>query len=213
MKYDELTKLLGKQGFFDLASVIQLTGERRESIRVQLSRWCRSGKLISLRRGMYAFPEVGTAVSVNRAVLANRLYSPSYLSTYWALDFYGLIPERVVMNTSVTQRVTRSFSNALGRFQYRTIKKEAFFGYKLVEIGREKVLLAEPEKALLDLWYLHSGDWNEARMTEMRFQNTEVVDRTRLNDYAQRYQSPRLVKAATLWAVLADKEEEGMILL
>jgi predicted transcriptional regulator of viral defense system len=211
MKYDDLAKLLGKQGFFDLASVIQLTGERRESIRVQLSRWCRSGKLISLRRGMYAFPEIGTAVSINPAVLANRLYSPSYLSTYWALDFRGLIPERVVMYTSVTRRVTRSFSNALGGFQYRTIKKEAFFGYKLAEIGGDKFLIAEAEKALLDLWYLESGAWNEARMTEMRFQNTEVVDRSRLNDYAKRYQSPRLVRAAHLWAALADKEEDGMI--
>jgi predicted transcriptional regulator of viral defense system len=211
MKYEQLVKLLGKQGFFDLASVIQLMGERRESIRIQLSRLCRSGKLISLRRGMYAFPEIGTAVSINPALLANSLYSPSYLSTHWALGYYGLIPEKVAMYTSVTRRVTRSFSNGLGNFQYQTIKKEAFFGYKLLEIGRDKVLMAEPEKALLDLWYLQSGDWNEARMTEMRFQNTGTVDRSRLNDYAERYQSQRLVKAAKLWATLADKEEKGMV--
>ena len=211
MKYEDLTKLLGKQGFFDLASVVQLTGERRASIRVQLSRWCRSGKLISLRRGMYAFPEVGTAVSVNRAVLANSLYSPSYLSTYWALGFYGLIPEKVVMYTSVTQRVTRSFGNPLGQFQYRSIKDVAFFGYKLREIGPDKILIAEPEKALLDLWYLESGDWSQVRMREMRFQNTEVVDSSRLNDYAERYQSPRLAKVAKLWVTLADREQEGMV--
>jgi predicted transcriptional regulator of viral defense system len=211
MKYEELTKLLGKQGFFDLASVVQLTGERRGSIRVQLSRWCRSGKLISLRRGMYAFPEVGTAVSVNRSVLANSLYSPSYLSTYWALGFYGLIPEKVVMYTSVSQRVTRSFTNALGQFQYRSIKDAAFFGYKLRKIGTDKILIAEPEKALLDLWYLESGDWTQARMREMRFQNTELVNWSRLNDYAERYQSPRLAKAAKLLATLADKEEEGTV--
>jgi len=211
MNYEGLTKLLGKQGFFDLAAVIQLTGERRESIRIQLSRLCRSGKLISLRRGMYAFPEVGTAVSVNPALVANRLYNPSYLSTYWALGFYSLIPEKVVMYTSVTRRVTRSFSNPLGNFQYRTIKKEAFFGYRPVGIGEHKVLVAEPEKALLDLWYLNSGDWNESRMAEMRFQNTKLVDRSRLNDYAERYKSVRLVKAAALWAAFAGKEEEGMI--
>jgi predicted transcriptional regulator of viral defense system len=211
MKYDEITELLGKQGTFDLATVIQLTGERRDSTRMQLSRWCRNGKLISLRRGMYAFPEVGTAVNVNRAVLANSLYSPSYLSTYWVLGFYGLIPEKVVTYTSVTQRVTRSFSNPLGEFQYRSIKDTAFFGYKLRDIDGGRVLIAEPEKALLDLFYLESGDWNADRMAEMRFQNPEVVNVSRLNDYATRYQSPRLAKAAKLWGDLAEEEDRGVI--
>ncbi len=211
MKYEDLTVMLGAQGFFDLASVVQLTAERRESIRIQLSRWCRSGKLISLRRGMYAFPEVGTAVRVNPAVLANSLYSPSYLSTYWALGFYGLIPEKVVTYTSVTRRVTRAFSNPLGSFQYRSIKQAGFFGYKLIQMGEAKLLMAEPEKALLDLWYLESGDWHDVRMTEMRFQNMEVVDTSRLNDYAARFQSPRLVKAARLWTALAEREEEGSV--
>lgn len=211
MKYDDLAKLLGRQGTFDLATVVQLTGERRASIRIQLSRLCRNGKLIHLRRGMYAFPEGGTAVSINPALLANQLYSPSYLSTYWALGFYGLIPEKVVAYTSVTPRVTRSFDNALGQFRYQTIKRDAFFGYKPVEIGKDKILVADPEKALLDLWYLTSGDWSEQRMAEMRFQNTEQVDRSRLRDYAVRFESPRLVKIAALWMSLAGKEEEGMI--
>jgi len=213
MKYIDLLEKLGKQGFFDLATVVQLTGERRASIRIQLSRWRRSGKLISLRRGMYAFPEIGTAGSINRALLANSLYRPSYLSTYWALGFYGLIPEKVVMYTSVTRRVTRSFSNPLGQFQYRSVKDAAFFGYKPRRIGTDKVLIAEPEKALLDLWYLESGDWSQARMREMRFQNAEVVDLQRMNAFADRYQSPRMVKAVKQWADLTDSEGEGTVAL
>ncbi len=211
MKYSCLIALLGKEGFFDLASVIQLTGERRDTIRVQLSRWCRSGKLIPLRRGMYAFPEVGTAVTINRAALANSLYSPSYLSTYWALGFYGLIPEKVVVYTSVSSRVTRSFQNPLGAFQYRAIRQNAFFGYEPREIGGGNVLIAKPEKELLDLWYLESGEWTEARMREMRFQNTEVVNRSRLTAFAERYRSARLVKTAGMWSDLADKDEQGNV--
>jgi predicted transcriptional regulator of viral defense system len=159
---------------------------------------------------MYAFPEVGTGVKINPALLANSLYRPSYISTYWALGFYSMIPEKVVTYTSITRRVTRSFSNFFGQFQYRSIKEVAFFGYKLLEIGDDEVLIAEPEKALLDLWYLESGEWNEARMTEMRFQNTEMVNRSQLNDYAARYKSPRLVKASRLWTSLAAEDEERM---
>ena len=211
MKYRDLLEMLGNQGFFDLASVTQLTGERRETIRIQLSRWCKNGKLISLRRGMYAFPEIGNAVKINPALLANRLYSPSYISTYWALGFYGLIPEKVVTYTCVTQRASRSFSNPFGSFNYQTLKQEAFFGYRSLKISGADVLIAEPEKALLDLWHLAKGKWDRPRMTEMRFQNTVVVNAETLCSYADRYRSPRLVKAADLWTALADNGVEGTI--
>ena len=115
MKYHDLVEMFGKEGFFDLASVVQLTEERRESIRMQLYRWCKAGKLLSLRRGMYALPEAYNSSAINPAELANKLYNPSYISTYWAMGYYGLIPEKVVTYTSVTSRVSRSFSNSLER--------------------------------------------------------------------------------------------------
>lgn len=211
MKYGDLLRLLGEQGFFDLASVTQLTGERRETSRVQLSRWCRSGKLVSLRRGMYAFPQAGNAAKINPALLANRLYSPSYISTYWALGFYGLIPERVVTYTCVTQRVSRSFENPFGSFKYQTVKSAAFFGYKQHRISGAVVLVAAPEKALLDLWHLAEGNWDRTRMTEMRFQNRDVVNAETLLSYAERYQSPRLLRAVDAWTSATDDEPEGTI--
>lgn len=210
MRYGDLTEMLGKQGFFDLASFALLSDEKRETIRVQLSRWCKSGKLIPLRRGMYAFPEKGTAVKINPALLSNRLYAPSYISTYWALGFYGLIPEKVVTYTCVTQRVTQSFTNPLGTFQYRSIKGPAFFGYRLQEISGDHVLIAVPEKALVDLWYLENGSWNEARMAGMRFQRKGLVKEEVLLEYAKRFHSPRLSHAADLWISMKD-EEEGAI--
>jgi predicted transcriptional regulator of viral defense system len=207
MKYSDIVEKLGNQGYFDLASIVQLAGEGRGSILIQLSRWCKSGKLLSLRRGMYAFPEVGPAVKINPALLANRLYSPSYISGYWALGFYGLIPEKVVTYTCVTQRVTREFKNPFGSFKYQHVKETAFFGYRMYEISGDKILMAEPEKALLDLWHLARGKWDHERMTGMRFQNAEVVNTEKLLNYAKRCQSPRLVQAANLWASMTDKEE------
>jgi predicted transcriptional regulator of viral defense system len=209
MKYQDLVEMLGKQGFFDLASVVQLTDQRRETIRVQLYRWCKAGKLLPLRRGMYAFPETVNAAEINHAELANKLYMPSYISTYWALGFYGLIPEKVVTYTSVTTRVPRIFKNVFGSFKYKSIKRQAFFGYKAVNISGRKAIIAEAEKALLDLWHFEKGKWGEQRMDEMRFQNVEVIDTERLNTYARRFQSPRLVKAASLWSSLATSRDEG----
>jgi predicted transcriptional regulator of viral defense system len=211
MKYSDLGKLLGQEGYFDLATVVQLTGERRESICIQLHRWCKDGKLLALRRGMYAFPAVGGMRAINPAELANRLYTPSYISTYWAMGYYGLIPEKVVTYTSVTSRVTRSFSNALGLFSYQSLKPDAFFGYRPVMMGDQKVLIAEPEKALLDLWYLEQGAWSHERMESMRFQNQEVIDEGKLHAYAERFQSPRLVKAVDTWTRVNRSQNEGTV--
>jgi len=211
MKYNDLVKILGLEGYFDLAALVQLTGERRESTCIQLHRWCKDGKLLSLRRGMYAFPEVGGSRAINPAELANRLYTPSYISTYWAMGYYGLIPEKVVTYTSVTSRVTRSFSNALGVFSYQSLKPTAFFGYRPMTMGDQKVLIADPEKALLDLWYLEQGAWSQERMEAMRFQNQDVIHEEKLHAYAERFQSPRLVKAVAEWTRVTRVQNEGTV--
>ncbi|MCK4415039.1 MAG: hypothetical protein KAY32_16025 [Candidatus Eisenbacteria sp.] len=203
--------MVAEQPFFDLATVVQLSDESRATVQQQLYRWIRADKLIHLRRGMYALARRYSRAPVNPAELANHLYRPSYLSREWALGFHGLIPEMVVVYTSVTPRVPRRFENALGHFEYRHIKQDAFFGYSGVEIQGRKVMLADPEKALLDFWHLSKGPWTMERMSEMRPQNYEGLDQERLGRYAMRYGSPRLVRAMTMWRELAEFEQEGTV--
>lgn len=207
MKYDELIDTVGRLPVVDLASIVQLNGGTRATIRTQLSRWCQAGKLISLRRGMYVLPP--RYRSSNPAALANAIYTPSYISAQWLLSFVGLIPEKSVTYTSVTTRKPATFENPFGTFRYRNIKTDAFFGYRTVDIAGARVLVAEPEKALLDLWHLEPGQWTVDRMEEMRFQNMEQIRSKRLREYAQRYDSPRLLAATETWLRLRDQEKEG----
>jgi predicted transcriptional regulator of viral defense system len=211
MKFDALLSRLGRHGVFDLATLVQLSDERRETLRIQLSRWQKAGKLERLRRGLYAFPPRYGGATVHAAALANRLYAPSYLSGHWALGYYGLIPERVATHTSVTTRGTRSFRNRSGAFTYRHVKTALFFGYRPVTLDGQRVLMAEPEKALLDLWHLERGRWDERRMRAMRFQGFDLVDPDTLKRYAARSGSPRLAAAAAAWAALAEEERRGTV--
>ena len=57
MRLDAALDVLGAMPFFDLATVVQLTQESRASLVEQLHRWCRAGKLVPLRRGMYTFAD------------------------------------------------------------------------------------------------------------------------------------------------------------
>jgi predicted transcriptional regulator of viral defense system len=209
MKYERLLEFLGNQGFFDLASVVQLVGGRRESIRMQLYRWCKTGKLRQVRRGMYAFSKNYGRVEVNPAELANHLYAPSYISTHWALGYWGLIPERVVTYTSVTPRAPANFINDFGTFKYRHIKPSGFFGYSAQQIAGGKIYLADAEKALIDLWHLDKGLWDRDRMSAMRFQNFESVGVDKLQSYATRFKSPRISAAVRVWLDVKRAETEG----
>lgn len=211
MKFDDFIKMMASQPYFDLAMAVQLSGESRAKLRTQLYRWLKAGKLLPLRRGMYALADRYRKTAIEPAELAGQLYKPSYLSCHWALQHHGMIPEAVFMYTSVTTRVPRRFENALGVFDYRHIKQSAFFGYGIDEIGGSRFFVASPEKALLDLWHLGKGEWSENRMIEMRFQNWEVVDQGRLAKYAERFGSPRLRRAADVWLRVAASEQEGWV--
>jgi predicted transcriptional regulator of viral defense system len=162
---------------------------------------------------MNALAESKRNTPIDPAELANQLYKPSYLSCYWALQYHGMIPEAVFMYTSVTSRVPRRFENALGSYDNRHVKQSAFFGYRLEEARRGGFFVAEPEKALLDFWHLSTGEWGENRMVEMRFQNWEAVDQGKLGEYAERFRSPRLRRAARLWCEVAASEQQGWVKL
>jgi len=211
MNFDQLITIVGNLEWFDLATLVQLSGERRQTITNQLYRWGETGKVIGLRRGMYALAERYRRVTVQPAALANALHRPSYLSCLWALAFYGLIPESVAVYTSVTTRTPQRFENPLGEFVYSNVKQSLFFGYTPVSISDRKVLLATPEKALLDYWHLSGGEWTESRMREMRFQQNELVDEAKLRALADGIGKPRLLRAVEVWAQVAQTEDEGAI--
>jgi predicted transcriptional regulator of viral defense system len=211
MNFEQLLSKVGGQPCFDFAMLAQLTDEKRESLRARLYEWRKAGKLLPLRRGMYAFAEPYRRTAVNAAQLSNLLYTPSYLSMHWALSHYGLIPEKTVAFTAMTSRVPRTFGNDFGTYSYRNIKQSAFFGYVSVELGGRPVSMALPEKALLDLWHIQRGEWSAERMREMRFQNHGLVDDGKLADFAERFASPRLSQAVRIWQELASEEQEGTV--
>ena len=94
--------------------------------RNNLTRWCRKGLLVKLRNQHYAFPEYRQVPDFSRYV-ANRMYTPSYISLHSALSFYGIIPEEVVQLTSVTTLKTAKFENSFGTFHYQNVKTPLFF--------------------------------------------------------------------------------------
>jgi predicted transcriptional regulator of viral defense system len=122
--------------------------------RIQLDRWEKKGYLKKIKRGFYCF----SAQELSRDFLfyaANKIYTPSYVSLEMALKYYSFIPEEIFQITSVSTKKATGFETSIGNFSYRHIKPSLYFGYLLVEAGNQKLLLAEPEKAVLDYLYVN----------------------------------------------------------
>ena len=158
--------------------------------RNNLTRWCQRGLLVKLSNQYYAFPEYRHVPDFSRYV-ANRIYTPSYISLHSALSFYGMIPEEVVQLTSVTTLKTAKFENAFGTFHYQNVKTPLYFGYeiKIMQNGRG-LLFATPEKALLDLLYLNPYYKTEQDMEELRLDEDYMqseFDKDRFSDYLARF--------------------------
>ena len=115
-----------------------------------LHRYAKQGLIMRLKKGLYLFPEAG----VPDFYIANKLYEPSYISLEMALSYYGVIPETVYEITSVTTKTTRRFEVKDKIFSYRSLKREAFVGYLSHQQREYTFLMAEPEKAFVDLCYL-----------------------------------------------------------
>lgn len=173
---------------------------------VQVSRWCESGKLVKIRKGLYAFPKAGIALPG----LANEIVTPSYLSGIWALGHYGMIPEVVWEYTSVCEVSPRRklWENEFGRFSYRQVKK--FSGYERVDWGGLPVLVAVPEKALCDEWYLAGGEWSVARHREMRYQEVGGLRGNLLEESVEGFRSPRLDRAWGAFLEWCRESGEGL---
>jgi hypothetical protein len=211
MNFNTLIQYVGDLPWFDLATVMQLSGENRASVVTQLSRWIAADKVISVRRGMYVLGENYRKKPLQPAALANAVYSPSYLSCLFALSFYGIIPESVPVYTSVTTRKPQTFENRFGTFEYRNIKRDLFFGYTVVMITAEKVRMAIPEKALVDYWHLSRGEWTKQRLQEMRFSPESPINLSMLAEIVNRFDKPRISRAYQRLVTVLRDAEEGIV--
>jgi predicted transcriptional regulator of viral defense system len=188
-------------------------GKDAQIIRNQFQRWVGKGLLIRLKRGMYILNSNDRKIDPDKEYIANRLYEPSYVSLEYALNFYGLIPERVIDITSVTTKKTARFKNAMGSFVYQHIKPDAFRGFKAVSgQGGLVFFIAEPEKAICDFFYLNlkemrAGD-KEIFKDSYRFQNTETLNQKRIIELSLLFNNDRLRKVSIAFCEFVKGEKK-----
>ena len=141
---------------------------------------------LKLRNGLYAL----RTEPPQELEIANRLYEPSYVSFEYALAYYRIIPETVYGITSATTKISREFVAQSKRYEYSKIKKKAYTGYRLLKVNTGKVLMATPEKALVD--YCYFVDLRLKTLNErLRVDQLNASEALR---YARLFDRPRLLR-------------------
>lgn len=187
MKLTEFVKKYSKEQIID-SSTFSLLGEDPQNIRCQVQYWRRLGHLILLKRGAYILSNDLRKQSLSMGFISNFLLSPSYISLEYALSYYDLIPEAVMVYTSVSTKKTTKFKTPLGVFDYRSIKEGLFFGFTKVTDQGQDYFIAYPEKAILDFFYYHQDmDGSEDEFESYRFQNLEILNLKRFDEFRREY--------------------------
>ena len=210
MEFERLLELVGDEPVFETA--LLLAGKvNTDIVRLQITRWTKSGRIYQLRRGLYAIAPPYQKVKPHPFLIANRMQRASYVSGQSALAFYGLIPESVHATLSVTACRPERLETPLGVFVFRHIKPELLRGYRMttlygLKLPEQQAVVAIPEKALLDLVYLQSGGDTLAYLRELRLQNLERLDLDELRRQTETFSTPKLRRAVEAITRLVQTE-------
>jgi len=196
MEFETMLEIVGDEPVFRTG--LLLVGDVDSiHVRRQLGRWVTAGKVYQLRRGLYSLAPPYQQTRPHPFLVANQLVRPSYVSLQSALAYYGLIPEYVPLTTNVTSDRPQEFATPLGKFKFQRVKTERFFAFNLEDLGDgQNAYVALPEKALLDLAYLHPGGDSLPYLRGLRLQNLEQINLTSVRKLAQEFDSHKIERAA-----------------
>lgn len=148
-----------------------LIGKRKNVASVYMVRLAKKGLAKKLRAGIISFID-------DELVVACQMLEPSYISLYSALLFHGLAKQVPKNVECVTPKNSRRYED-LG-IVYHKIPSSLFFGYAKARKGESYIMVAEPEKALIDGVYLNELPKNLIR--ELK----EKMDENKIRNYVER---------------------------
>lgn len=158
-KIKEIFSLVKSLPYFSFDNLAGIE-KNRVYLKILFHRYKKAGKLIGLKKGIYAAREYIDKIEKSgmfdfyQEFIANILYKPSYLSLDYVLYEHNILTEIPVNVTSVSKNKTKRFSNEFGNFLYHKIKSDLFTGFTIAKKGDFAILKATKAKALFDFLYL-----------------------------------------------------------
>lgn len=168
-----------KRTVFRLSDIAMLLPEEDSKwMSDRLGYYAATGRLLNLRKGIYAKPDY------NPLEFANILYTPSYISLEYVLQQAGVIFQYDSRYTSVSY-LSREIEADGKIYGYRRIKESIIIDTTGIIRGKDNVNIATPERALLDMLYLNK---------DFYFDNISSIDKQLISRILPAYKSAALDK-------------------
>lgn len=161
--------------FFTTVDFLRLFPSKKNTLYDRLKRLKEKTIIQEMRRGVYFI--MGKKCSDFE--IANRLYSPSYISLESALSFHGIITGFPYQITSLTPKKRRLIKFDGKEFAFHHINTPLFFGFE----KKENFLIADPEKSLFDYLYFNFKGLRNFDPGEFDFSE---IDKKKFQKYSQK---------------------------
>ena len=188
MKVDEWLNFFRghrEKKLFSLSDLVQLTGENKSSLSVQLTRLVKANVINRAAQVWYENPF--NTPSVEEIAMVVRY--PSYISMEYALSKHGILSQMAYTLTLMTTKLPYIYKTKQSVYEYHQISPSLFWGYR----QEGTVLTAEAEKALLDLIHIRcvsKGDLKlEGMASLVNDMDINVFNSKRLYQYSKKFSS------------------------
>lgn len=192
------------------SDIIKLQLSNYSNKNTKIAREVKNGNLIKIKNGLYE-----NNPDINGYLLAGNIYGPSYLSFDYALSFYSLIPEKVIIYTSATcnKKKKKTYTNQFGTFIYRDVPAEVYpLGINVIEEGDYIFQIAIPEKAICDKLYTIPPIKNMTEIENILFNDLRIdmeeFNKLNISDIKQISDSYHCTNVTLLYKYIRRKRNE-----
>jgi len=200
--------------YVDAQTLLKLLADYKQP-REAILRMVKNEELIRLKNGFYLISEKithGSAKIIPFEQVANLLYGPSYVSMEWALSFYGMIPERVHITTSMTLGRNKEYHTSIGNFSYFALSSKCYSTGVTQKKSPDYVggfLIASPEKALADTVFKTCKNLDRDQLRDELLESKRIdrqcfhkLNKGLLEEIANSYRSKQVYYLANLVGIL-----------
>lgn len=177
MKYVKVYQMFAHQKIFSLSDLRKIDPD---FCMANITHRKNKKYIKSLTKWWYYFLDQDISLQ-DMMTIANRLYSPSYISLESVLNMYNILPEAVPNIISISTKKTQTLSTDLWTFSYRHIKPSMFRGYDIKKVSQQTnniyfpYKIATIEKTIVDYLYLHTILTTFEDFYELRWNIDELI--------------------------------------
>lgn len=168
----------------DLSQIIEHTSD--QSLRQKIFNYTKRWYIEKIHRWIYKIPNK----EVNPFELANKIYSPSYISFFSAMYHYWLIfqanPSQIDLAYKKSQLV--KFNNLDFSIYLRNLKEDILLNNQWL-IFKDTYTIASKERAFLDTIYLFSNIYID---------NIDILDTQKIIELLPLYRKNKMMKSRVL---------------